>query len=307
MQVRILRRALLALPLALSFAVPAVAQVVVKHTKGEVTLAARPQRVAVFDPASLDTLHALGVDAVKGVFNTRMPPGLAQYAGAEYAKVGSLHEPDLEALNKLKPDLIIVGGRSSARYDGVKGLAPTIDMTVDNKDFLASSIANARTLGRIFGKEAQAEALIGKLNASLAAIRPQAAGAGKALFVLTSGARMSAYGPGSRFGILHDGYGFVPAQPNLKVSSHGQAASFEFILQANPDWLFVLDRDAAIGRDGSAARQLLDNALVKQTSAARKNQVVFVNASNWYLVGSGLGALQANVDQAAAALKGAKP
>lgn len=48
---------------------------------------------------------------------------------------------------------------------------------------------------------------------------------------------MSTYGPGSRFGVLHDDYGTVPAAEDLKPgksSNHGQAISFEFILETNP-------------------------------------------------------------------------
>ena len=46
------------------------------------------------------------------------------------------------------------------------------------------------------------------------------------------------------------------------MSNHGQAISFEFIAQTDPDWLFVIDRDAAIGREGTSAQRMLDLSLI---------------------------------------------
>jgi iron complex transport system substrate-binding protein len=74
--------------------------------------------------------------------------------------------------------------------------------------------------------------------------------------------------------------------------------SFEFLLKTNPDWLFVIDRDVAIGQDGKTAQQLLDNPLVRATKAWRGKQVVYLNAANWYtLSNAGPGALKANIQQ----------
>lgn len=299
------RRALcLALPAALSLAsLQAHAQTRVAHAGGETVVPASPRSVLVFDVASLDTLQALGVE-VKGVPTARYPAALSKYADAKYVRIGSMFEPDLEAVNAAKPDLIVVGGRSSDKYAVLAKVAPTIDLTVDPKDFLASVYRNVNTLGRIFGKEAQAQAELAKVQASIQALKAQAPAMGKGLVLLTTGGKMSAYGPGSRFGVLHDGFGIPAAQAKLTTSNHGQAISFEFILQTNPDWLFVIDRDAAIGREGVAARQMLDNELVRQTTAWRKQQVVYLDAANWYTVGgAGLNALKSNVDQLAAAFK----
>jgi iron complex transport system substrate-binding protein len=47
---------------------------------------------------------------------------------------------------------------------------------------------------------------------------------------------------------------------------------------------------------------VLDNELVAQTTAWRNGQVVYLDPVNWYLVGGGLTALQASVDQIAKAV-----
>jgi iron complex transport system substrate-binding protein len=113
---------------------------------------------------------------------------------------------------------------------------------------------------------------------------------------------MSAYGPGSRFGHLHTAFGITPAVEGLATTNHGQAVNAEFILKTNPDWLFVIDRDVATGQNSGAAKKVLDNDLVAQTTAWKNNQVVYLDPTNWYLIGGGLTAMQASTDQIAKAL-----
>lgn len=146
------------------------------------------------------------------------------------------------------------------------------------------------TLAGLFDKKAEGEALLSELDSSIADLKSLAAGKGKGLLVLTTGGKMSAFGPRSRFGMLHSVYGITPAAKTEHVGNHGQAISFEYILETNPDWLFVLDRDAAIGREGTAAAQFLDNEVVRQTTAWQAKHVV-------YLVGGGITSMQRTVDQ----------
>lgn len=285
--------------LALAFAValggPASAQSTVKHAAGETVVPARPGRVAVFDLATLDTLDALGVP-VAGVPTGSKPAHLAKFTGSSYAKVGTLFEPDYEALNSLSPDLIIVGGRSRTKYPEVSKIAPAIDLTVDPGRPLDSAKDNVALLGRIFGREAAAKALLDKLDATTASVKAKAPGLGRGLLILTVANRMSAFGPGSRFGMLHEAFGVAPAVADLKVGIHGQPVTFEFIQKIDPDWLFVVDRDAALGRAGNA-QAMLDNDIIRQTTAWKRKQVIYLDAGNWYLVGGGIQALQASVDQ----------
>jgi len=72
----------------------------------------------------------------------------------------------------------------------------------------------------------------------------------------------------------------------------------------HPDWLFVIDRDAAIGSNAGAAQQLLDNPVVGKTLAAEKKQIVYLNSQNWYLIGGGLSGLHQIIDQIRAAYAG---
>lgn len=73
--------------------------------------------------------------------------------------------------------------------------------------------------------------------------------------ILVNNNKLSAYGVGSRFGLIHDLYGFSPADPAIKVGTHGMSVSHEFISEKKPDYLFVIDRNAAItDGDGGAKK-----------------------------------------------------
>lgn len=270
------------------------------HARGVATFAAVPQTVAVFDLAALDILDALGVKAAAAPGGLR-PSYLADAAGD--APIGTLFEPDMEAVAALAPDLIIVGGRSAPQYDALSALAPTIDLTVEPAAMVQAVRDNTMALGRLFGREAEAEALVAGLDAEIAATRAAAEGAGAALMVLTTGGRMSAHGPQGRFAALFNDFGVEPAVAELDPGNHGQSISHEFIMQANPDWLFVLDRDAAIGREGTPAKAFLDNPLVAQTRAWRAGNVVYVAGERWYLVGAGVQAMRMNAAEVRAALE----
>lgn len=303
------RRRLLGMAAAIPFvavtAVPRLgktaATVTVEHVQGRTEVPVNPRTVLVFDLAALDTLDALGV-AVRGVPGGAKPAHLEKYNGPGHVTVGTFFEPDYETVNAEAPDLIICGGRTAPKYEALSRIAPTLDLTIEAASFLPDAWRNARLLGRLFGKEAEAEARLAGLEAAMDDLRAVARGAGRGLLVLTTGGKMSAYGPGSRFGILHDAYGIPAALPDLRQATHGQAISFEVLLEVNPDWLFVIDRDAAIGREGQPARAYLDNDIVRRTSAWQKGHVVYLDGADWYLAGGGLTSLRRTVDDLKAAL-----
>lgn len=289
---------------ALVFAAqPVLAQeITVTHSQGETVLAGTPTKVLTFDLASLDTLDALGVE-VAGVPGTNLPEYLSKYASDDYLKIGSLFEPDYEAVNAAQPDLIIVGGRSSAAYSELSRIAPTIDLSNDWTAFEASIKENSRTLGEIFGKTDEVEAMIGELDATIERAKAAAADAGTGLFIMTNAGEVTAFGPGSRFGWVHETAGVTPAIEDVEAATHGDAVSFEFLLETNPDWLFVLDRDAAVAADGAAAQEVLDNELVAQTTAWQNDQVVYIDPVRSYIVNGGLPAFTLLVAQVADALE----
>ena len=278
------------------------AEVTVTHAQGETEVPADPQQVVVFDVGVLSTLDSLGVQ-VAGVPEATYPESLSQYSGDEYAKVGSLFEPDYEAVNALEPDLIIVGGRSAAVYPELAEIAPTIDLTVDDQDFLASFAERTTTLGEVFGEEAAVAERLAAIDERAAGVRTAAEGAGDALFVMTSGGEVSAYGPETRFGLVYDELGLTPADEGLTAADHGDAISFEYLAENDPDILLVLDRDAAIGESGTAAQQVLDNELVRGTTAWQNDDVHHLDSTVWYIAPNGLPSVEQMVEEIGAAVE----
>lgn len=294
--------ALAACALLLAPAAPLHAETItIQHAQGTSEVPLDPKTILVFDLAALDTLDTLGVP-VAGVPEGVKPAYLRHYNEAAYPKIGSLFEPDFEAVAAAAPDLIVTGGRSAAKYAELAAIAPTVDVTVDASRYIEDAKDKVRLLARITRREEEAERRIAALDASIAALKDKAKGAGTGLILMTTGGRMSAYGPGSRFGIIHTVFGVAPAAADLAVATHGQAVSYEFILKTDPDTLFVIDRDAAIGQRGQAASVLLDNEIVRRTKAWSNGRVVYLDPDSWYLSGTGLTAMQAMVDEIAAAL-----
>lgn len=278
---------------------PASAQTVAVNTaRGPVDVAAQPETVAVFDIAAIDTIHALGLTPA-GVPDKLYVPYLADL---DATPVGTLFEPDLEKLAALGPDLIILGGRSSTQFDAVSGLAPTLDMTIW-EDLVGEARARIEAYGAIFGVEDKAAALRAALDAKLAETAAAAAGKGTALIVMANGPKVSAYGKGSRFGWIHTALDLPEAQENLDPETHGDAISFEFIAEVNPDWLIVIDRGAAIGEAGGASATL-DNALVQGTTAAQRGQIVYLDPAPIYIAGGGYTSMMQALDELLAAFAG---
>ncbi len=274
--------------------------ITVTHAQGETEVPVSPDTVVSFDLAALDTLDALGVEA-DGVPEATYPDYLSDYADAE--KVGSLFEPDFEAVNAMQPDLIVVAGRSAAQLEALSEIAPTIDLSNDWQNFVPAIKQNTGILGRIFDRQDAADELIAGVDDAIAKVGPKAEAAGAALIVMTSGGKITAYGPGSRFGWIHGTLGVVPAIEDVEAATHGEAVSFEFLLETNPDWLYVIDRDAGVTGENTA-KATLDNELVARTTAWSEDQVVYIHPVRAYVVNGGIQALADQIEQIGTALEG---
>lgn len=269
---------------------------------GKVTVDTNPAVVITFDVGTLDTLTALGVD-VAGVTTPIYVPALEDLDDGTRAHIGTLFEPDFEQVYALKPDLIFAGPRMRDQVDALSKIAPTIDMTPFSEDIEQVVKTQTTELGALFGKEAKATELVDHLHRSLETLRALTKGAGKGLIVMTNGPKISAFGPGSRFGWVHDTLGVEPLLDNVEAQTHGEAISFEFLHDANPDWLIVFDRTKATHGDGPLANATLDNELVAQTTAMQKGQVIYVHPADFYIATTGVRSLQNTVDQFIAAFE----
>jgi iron complex transport system substrate-binding protein len=255
----------------------------------------QPTAVVSYDIATLDTLHTIGAgDAVVGIPDAVLPDYLSEYA--DLPKVGTLFEPDFEAVAELEPDLIVTAARSTGQYDELSEISTTIDLTgaYAGRFDPAAGIERAVQLGEIFGREDEVAEHVAEIEESISTIQSETSGT--ALVLSVSGGEYGAFGEGSRFGYFFDQLGFTPAVPAAELpgadgSPHGDTVTNEFVLTANPDWIITFDRGAATG-EGSTAEETLDNEIVGRTTAAQQNQIIHLPASELYIVINGLTAIQ---------------
>ena len=249
-------------------------ELTINHFLGETTVKKNPEKVVVFDFGTLDTLDALGVEVVGLPREGTVPSYLDKYNTDEYESVGSLKEPDFEKINELQPDLIIISARQVDLYEEFQEIAPTIYLGVDTTKYMESFKENATTIGQIFDKEAEVEAKLAEIDESIAALNEKATGMDEnALVTLVEGGSVSAYGPAS-VSVLSMTYSVKPVDENIEVSTHGQSVSFEYIVEKDPNYLFVVDRGAVVttGEGGSSAKQMLENDLIKGTKSYKEDR-----------------------------------
>ena len=286
------------------------AQITVQHAKGTATVPFKPQRVVVYDLAALDVMHSLQLP-VAGVAQAQYPDYLAAYGKAPYQAAGSLFIPDYEALSRIQPDLIVVAGRSAAKYEVLSKIAPTLDLSVDGKQLLGSMERNVTTLASLWGRQAQGQQLMAKVRSEVDSLKAVAAQAEPGLLVLAVNRNMSAQPPGARFGLLHDVLGVKPALAADPSKPRGVPLKMDDIARLDPAWLYVIDRNAGTGtqtdKEGKPvlpSKELFDNAQIRATQAGQKGRVVFLDPKGWYLLGSaGPTAMLQNVKQIKQALQ----
>ena len=272
----------------------------ITHQLGETEVPKNPSRVIVFDYGIADALNTLDVEII-GLPKSSLPSLLSKYEDGKYENVGSLKEPDMEKVYELKPDLIIMSGRLESYYEELNKIAPTIYLGVDNTDYLGSFKKNMETLGQIFGKEKEVKAQVAKVEEAIGKVNEKAEGV-NALIALANDNAFSVYGEGSRFGIIHKEFGIEAVDKTIESSTHGQKASFEYILDKNPDYLFVIDRAAVTGGNTSA-KEMFDNEIIKKTDAYKNGNIEYLDADVWYTISGGIESTQKMVEEVLEALK----
>lgn len=299
--------------------------------KIEVTVPYKPERVVVLDLANLDILDNLGLgDRVVGAPTITLP--YLQSYNDELPIVGSVKTPDLEVVMACEPDLILLGGRMAEYYDELCEIAATLRLTTVSDDGLVEAIrANAKTIGTIFGETEQVDDLLAQYDARIAALAEIAKDKTCVLGMSTSGSfnllgndgrcslivnevgfdnigaasattgstesADSGEGSSERSGRGGRGEGSEGAEGTESAGgstpTHGNEVSFEAIVSLNPDYIFVMDRDSAIGTNGAQmAKEIMENELIMKTDAYQNgNLVILENPGIWYLAEGGITSL----------------
>ena len=310
----------------------AVAGVDAEGAQIEVTVPYQPERVVVLDLANLDILDNLGLgDCIVGAPTSTLP--YLQSYNDNLPIVGTVKTPDLEAVMACEPDLILMGGRMAEYYDELNEIAPTLRLTTVSDDGLVEAIrANAKTIGTIFGETEQVDALLAQYDARIAALAAFAEGKTCVLGMSTSGS-FNLLGNDGRCSLIVNEVGFdnigadAAATGSSRGSSdesessergsgesgghgssggsaegsdsagstttHGNEVSFEAVVALNPAYIFVMDRDSAIGTSGAQlASEIMENELIMKTDAYQNgNLVILENPGIWYLAEGGITSL----------------
>ncbi|USD43285.1 siderophore ABC transporter substrate-binding protein [Vibrio sp. SCSIO 43135] len=271
-----------------------------QHSLGSVEINQVPQRVVVLGYGSLDYVDALGITPV-GMPKTLLPASLHKFQAETFINTGSVKEVNYETLFTLKPDLIIAEGRMASIYKDLSDIAPTYMFRVDTSDYWKTTQQHWRALGEIFDKEDRAQQLISDVQQRIDALKNKVGEeAPKALTVSNSGNSLAMFGPNSRFSFVYQEAGFATSHSDNVASTprtHGNLISFEYIADAQPEVLLILDREQAIGQSSGKAKQLFDNDLVSSTPAAKQNKVLFMDPAAWYLMAGGYQSTQTMINE----------
>jgi len=267
-------------------------EVEITDAHGTVIVPVKPEKVVALDSRAFETLAAWGIQLAavpKGV----MPADSPYVTDEAVQDIGNHREPNLEIIAAIDPDLVIIGQRFADFYEDVKALVPNavvIDLdfnvseTAENpgQNLVDGFINTTLSLGKIFDKNEEAAKLVADFEKSIVDAKAAYNGTDKMISVIVSGGNIGYSAPksGRVWGPIADLLGWTSAlEVDNTTSDHqGDDISVEAIAQSNPDWIFVLDRDASVSSttDAVPAQDVIDNSpALKNTKAVKEGKIVY--------------------------------
>ena len=149
---------------------------IIEHKAGETKVCDRPQRIVVLGPNVLEPLLALGVQPVAFADHLTYhqqdfdnPKEQIPYLGSLITQpidnVGTAYEPSIEAIVKVKPDLIIGTEANVKQYDTLSQIAPTILLNWTEPE------ENLKAIAQAVNRTQQAEQLLTETDRRIATAR----------------------------------------------------------------------------------------------------------------------------------------
>ncbi|MCI3930358.1 ABC transporter substrate-binding protein [Streptomyces sp. AN091965] len=261
------------------------------HALGRTELKQRPQRVVVLDVGELDNVVSLGVKPV-GYAPTEGDDGVPGYlkkrAGSPQ-DIGTINSLNLEAIAKLKPDLILGSELRAAKlYPQLSKIAPTVFSVRPGFTWKENYLLNAAALD----KSAEARAQLGAYEKKAKALGDELGPKKPTVTMLRYlPDRVRLYAKASFIGTILEDVG-LPRPKNQQVDDLATEISPEKIDEADADWIFtgVYGDPKKTGR--SAAER---NPLWKKLDAVKEGRAKNVPDETWYL-GLGVTAADAVLD-----------
>ncbi|WP_288819190.1 siderophore ABC transporter substrate-binding protein [uncultured Micrococcus sp.] len=199
--------------------------------------------------------------------------------------IGNHKEPDMEAFVTAEPDVVINGQRFAERkgeIDELTGDAAIVDTDFKPEDKRVDKGLKELTtlLGEATGHEDEAKQLNTELDDSIARAKEAYNGEDTVMGLMVTGGNTTYVAPGNgrSIGPLFDILDLKPAIDQQGSNDHqGDDISVEAIAKANPDWLIVMDRDAAIGEDAASADEVIEKSeALQDVTAVKKGQIVYL-------------------------------
>ena len=275
-----------------------VSTVEITDIHGTVTVPVNPKNVIALDNRTFETLSDWGIELAavpKGV----MPADSPYVLDESVLDIGNHSEPNLEIIAAADPELVIVGQRFASFYEDIKALVPNaavIDLNFDVSEKsdtpgenLVNGLKNSSiALGKIFDKNKEAEKLVADFEQSIETAKSAYNGTDTVMSVVVSGGNIGFSAPhsGRVWGPMYAVFGWVPALDITDATSNhqGDEVSVEAIAQSNPDWIFVLDRDAAVSSvtDAVPAQDVIDNSpALQNVTAITEGNIVYAPADTY--------------------------
>lgn len=262
-----------------------------------------PQRIAVLDMPALDILDSLGLgDRIVGSAKVTIEY-LTDYnpddSNGAIENLGTVKTADLEKVAACEPDVIFIGGRLSSVYADLEAIAPVVYLGVDyEKGVVESTRYNANTIASMFGLESKVDAMFTGFQSRIDALNSVLNGKDILLCMYNSNA-MSLMDTQSQLNILAaelGGNNLGETVGEVDKATHGEEASWETIINLNPEYMFVLDRSTATGAADEGvlgAREVIENDLVKEMDVYKNGNIVYFieHANVWYTSTGGVQAL----------------
>lgn len=275
-----------------------------------------PQRIAVLDMPALDILDALGLgERIVGSAQVTIEY-LTDYnpddTDGAIMNLGTVKTADLEKVAACEPDIIFIGGRLSSVYADLEAIAPVVYLAVDyEKGIVESTRQNARTIASIFGKEAENDAMFTGFQPRIDALNAVLKGHDILLAMYNNNA-MSIMDTRSQLNLLAaelGGNNLGETVGDAEKATHGEDASWETIINLNPEYIFVLDRSTATGAADEGilgAREVIENDLIRELDCYKEGKIIYFirHANVWYTSTGGVQALDTMLSDLEAALLG---
>ncbi|MCD1269716.1 ABC transporter substrate-binding protein [Microbacterium sp. MEC084] len=264
----------------------------VEDNTGTHTIELPPTSVVATDNRTFETLADWGVELTAAAVSL-MPSTVAYKDDASIIDLGTHREPDLEAVVAVEPDLIINGQRFAQFHDDFVALAPdatVLELDPREGEPLDAELARQTTvLGEIFGKQDEAAQLVADLEAAIERAAAAYDADQTVMAVTTSGGEIGYIAPGlgRTLGPVFDILGLTPALEVEGASDdhQGDDISVEAIADSNPDWILVMDRDAAVAADDPAyepAADILENSeALADVTAVKEGNILYMPADTY--------------------------